>query len=92
MSDQLGPVDQLRVGLFEDLEDMETLARPKAAHELDEGGGVRMRNAPIDVQTDLIHPVHKLQVQAVEERILVEFVLQGVEFESQQVLVGVAQL
>lgn len=60
-SNQLGPVLQTNVVLFEDFQQMGSLSGPQATHELYQGGGVGMGKSSVNVHSHLIDTVHKLQ-------------------------------
>jgi len=53
-----------------DLEKVVALARSEAADKLDERRGVRMSDASIHVDTDLIDAIHKLQIQWLQQLVL----------------------
>ena len=54
---------------------MVALARPEAAHELDEGSDLRVEDTLVDVHSDLVDTVHKLQVERVQQRFLLHGIL-----------------
>ena len=50
--------------------------RTETAYELYQGSGVRVANAPADIDTNFVHTIHKLQKETFQENVFVYAILQ----------------